>query len=617
MGVETSAQGSRVTQLNNGFLRMQTRYLERDMRNQQIMMIRTGRMSDVAPDLFPSDGPWQQPVIANMIDIAARDLAEMIAPLPAFNAGATSGMSASEEKRAEKRTKILSAMLHQSDLQTQMYTAADNYITFGWAFSKIEYNYDTMLPVIRLLDPLGCYPVVDRWRRVSELYQTMYVGAELLAELYPELETKLKARYNLNDSPGDTQLLQVVFHHDKHGDTVFLPTGAMGTQQSQLLSFIPNPIGKCLIQAAWRPGPAIRGQFDDVMFVQLAKSRMALLGLEAAHKSVQAPIVVPPDVTNVPLGPDAHLRTSEPQLVRRLPLDLPPNVFAEDAALNQELRQGSRYPQLRDGDAGQAGGHITGRGVQALMEGFDTQVRTAQAILAPWLTKTASLALECDAKMYGNTEKSVRGTANGTPFNFKYKPNKVIQEDYEVDVQYGLMAGLDPSRWLVFGLQARAEKLISRDYLRRQMPADLDVEEEERKIDIEDTREALKVAVQQYATAIPAMAEQGQDPSDALRVITEVVNGRTKGKPIEEILNKALATDEPTPEELMQQEMMPGAAPPTPGGMPPGMAPPMPQPPMDGGGMPLTGDMAADLSMLAGMGSSGQPNLSANVSQEM
>lgn len=597
---------------------MQTRYTDRDLRNYQIMLIRSGRMADLAPDLFPSDGPWQQPVVANMIDIAARDLAEMIAPLPAFNAGGSAGLSPNEAKRADKRTKILAAILNGSNIQTQMYTAADNYITFGWAFSKIEYNYDTMLPVVRLLDPQSCYPVIDRWQRVSELYQSMYVGAELLAELYPELRTKLTKRYNLDgSSPGDTHLIQVVFHHDKQGDTVFLPTGAMGTQQSQLLSFVPNPIGKCLINAAWRPGPMVRGQFDDVMFVQLAKSRMALLGLEAAHKSVQAPIVVPPDVTNVPLGPDAHLRTSEPQLVRRLQLDLPPQVMAEEATLGMELKQGARYPDIRQGNTEGVGGHVTGKGVQALMEGFDTQVRTAQAILAPWLTKTASLALECDAKMYGSGTKKIKGTANGTPFNLEYQPAKVIKEDYDVDVQYGLMAGLDPSRWLVFGLQARAEKLISRDYLRRQMPADLDIEEEERKIDIEDTRDALKMAVQQYASAITAMADQGQDPTKALKLITDVVDGRTKGKPLEEILSEALKTPEPTPEEMMQQEMqqagmqpgMPGQ--PMPGGPMPG------GPPQQGGQPQMSGDFAADLNMLAGLGTTGAPNLTANVSQEM
>jgi len=356
------------------------------------------------------------------------------------------------------------------------------------------------------------------------------------------------------------------------------------------------------------------------MFVQLARSRMALLGLEAAHKSIQAPIIVPPDVTNVPLGPDAHLRTSEPQAVRRLALDVPASMWQEDATLAREQREGSRYPEVRSGDTTGVGGHVTGKGVQALMEGFDTQVRTAQAVLAPLLTKTASLALECDEKMYGGTEKRIKGTSNGTPFDLKYTPKKAIDGVYEVDVQYGLMAGLDPSRWLVFGLQARAEKLISRDYLRRQMPADLDVDAEERKIDIEDTREALKAAVQQYAASIPAMAEQGGDPTEALQLITDVVNGRTKGIPLEKIVSEALEKPEPEPMVGPDGVLIPPEGQAPPGGAGPNQSPPAGPPPggapMGGPPMP-TGDMQADLTTLAALTGEGQPNLSAGVQRQV
>jgi len=611
---------SGLMKLSYGFSRMLSRYANRDLKHQQLLLIRSGRISDLAPDLFPGDGPWQEPIVANMIDVAARDLAEMIAPLPAFNAGSSAGLSPAQEKAAEKRTKILSAILHGSDMQTQMYTAADNFVTFGWAFSKIEYDYDNMLPIIRMLDPMGCYPVIDRWRRCTALYQRTYCTVEMLAELYPELEGPLQKKYDYGDSPADNQLIEVVFHHDEKADTVFLPAGAISSSQAMLLSRVPNPVGKCLVNVAMRPGPVVRGQFDDVMFVQLARSRMALLGLEAAHKSIQAPIIVPPDVTNVPLGPDAHLRTSEPQNVRRLQLDVPPSMWQEDATLAREQREGSRYPELRGGDPSAAGGHVTGKGVQALMEGFDTQVRTAQAVLAPLLTKTASLALECDEKMWGKKKKRIKGTTNGTPFDLEYTPEKAINGVYDVDVQYGLMAGLDPSRWLVFGLQARAEKLISRDYLRRQMPADLDVEAEERKIDVEDTREALKVAVQQYASSIPEMTAQGGDPNQALQLITDVVNGRTKGIPLEKIVSEALAPPEPEPEPELQQAAPglpaePGLGPP--GAGLPGNPPPSPGGPPGGPPMQPSGDMQADLNMLAGLGASGDPNLSAGVQRQM
>jgi hypothetical protein len=176
---------------------------------------------------------------------------------------------------------------------------------------------------------------------------------------------------------------------------------------------------------------------------------------------------------------------------------------------------------------------------------MDTQVRTAQAILSRWMRETFSLALEVDEKVWPNERKTLEGVVNGTPFQVRYTPRVDIKGDTSVDVQYGLMAGLDPNRWLVFGLQARAEKLISRDYLRRQMPADLDAGDEERKVDIEDYREALKQALAGYAQAIPVLAQQGQDPREILEVLTTIIADRQKGTPIEESIAHAFQPASP------------------------------------------------------------------------
>ena len=80
-----------------------------------------------------------------------------------------------------------------------------------------------------------------------------------------------------------------------------------------------------------------------------------------------------------------------------------------------------------------------------------------------------------DEELFGDTEKQVRGVNAGAPYEVNYIPKRDIQGDYWCDVTYGMMAGLDPNRALVFGLQARGDKLISRDFLRRQMPWEMNV----------------------------------------------------------------------------------------------------------------------------------------------
>jgi len=280
-----------------------------------------------------------------------------------------------------------------------------------------------------------------------------------------------------------------------------------------------------------------------------------------------------------------------------------------------ELRNGSRYPEVRTGNTDNS--IVTGRGVQALMGGFDTQIRAGQAMFAKTLENLVSKALELDDKIYSDLERTMRGNMQGTPYEIKYKPARDIKGDYTVDVQYGLMAGLDPNRALVFGLQARGDKLISRDFLRRQMPFALDATEEEQMVDIEEMRDSLKNAVAGYAQAIPALASQGQDPADILERVAEIIAGREKGQPIEKVVMEAFAPDEPPAgaDQAGIEATDPGSLM---GGGPAGLnadgtmrgvAPG--QQGMGPGGRP-------DLQMLmASLGSGGEPNLQAGVSRRL
>ena len=54
--------------------RSKARMADRDARMQNVLAVRQGRMRDVYPDLFP-EGPFDRGIVANMVDVAARDLA--------------------------------------------------------------------------------------------------------------------------------------------------------------------------------------------------------------------------------------------------------------------------------------------------------------------------------------------------------------------------------------------------------------------------------------------------------------------------------------------------------------------------------------------------------------
>jgi hypothetical protein len=554
-----------IGEIKTTYDRYRRMYDDRDQRMNQVLLVRQGKMRDVYPDLFP-DGPFENPIVANMVDIAARDLSEVIAPLPAFNCNSTSMVSENKRRQADKREEIVNGIVDFSNLQSQMFTAADRYVTYGFVPAQVEIDEEARMPRIRFFDSLGSYPVIDRYGRVTAFFQRMNKPTEELMAQYPEIAHLI---YDKNNS---SSISEIVRYHDKDQDVLFMPN-----RQNLILDRATNPMGEVMIRVVRRPSidDQSRGQFDDVLAIQVAKARYALLSLEAATKSVQAPIAMPQDAQEIALGPDAIIRSSKPNEIRRVPLELPSNTFQQQAVLESELRLGSRFPESRTGNSDAS--IITGRGVQALMGGFDTQIKTAHSMFARAFTELMSLALKVDEKIFGNETKELEGIYNGTPYNIKYNPARDINGDYTVDVQYGLMAGLDPNRALVFGLQARGDKLISRDFLRRQMPFSFNATQEEEKVETEELRDAMKQAIASYAQAIPALVTQGQDPGDILRQLSTVISERQKGVAIEKAIQIAFMPQNPppgtAPAGVSPEGGQPGAAMPGEGQLPQGMSP--------------------------------------------
>jgi hypothetical protein len=127
----------------------------------------------------------------------------------------------------------------------------------------------------------------------------------------------------------------------------------------------------------------------------------------------------------------------------------------------------------------------------------------------------------------------------------------------------------------------RSDKLVSRDYVRRELPIEINVGQEEQKVDVEEMRDALRAAIGQTALAIPQMVAQGQDPMKIISSFAEMIKNRQKGMNIETVVEKAF-TPEPQPETAAMQPQPPVA------GMAPASAsqPSMEQP---GGAAPAAG----------------------------
>ena len=500
-----------------------------------ILEVRRGNLTYVYPDMFPEGA--SKAMIANFVDVAAKDVSEVIAPLPSFNCSTTKNNSDRAKKAADIRTLIANNYVQFARLQTQMYQGADWYGTYGFLPIVVEPDTEFNLPRIRVDNPLGAYPEFDRHNRlVSYTKKYKKTIAELISD-FPEYERQIMGR-----NPEDVDYyseLELIRYEDADQIVLFLPN-----RQNLVLNSTPNPMGEVMVRIAMRPSidNQPRGQFDDVLWVQIARARFAQLAMDAAEKSINAPLAVPNDVQEFAFGPDAILRTAQPQNIRRVGLDVPPAAFAEAEILQREMRLGARYPEGRSGvmDASV----ITGQGVQALLGGFDTQVKTAQQILADVFEDVITLCFKMDEKLFPGSKK-ITATTSGTKHELNYNSRVDINGDYAIEIRYGLMSGLDPSRALIFSLQALGADLISRDFVMRELPWSMNVTGEQESIDVQKMRDNLNASISAMAQAIPQMAAQGQDPSKIVMQIAEVIKERQKGTSIEDAVDKAFAPEPP------------------------------------------------------------------------
>lgn len=528
---------------------------ERDQRQRDVHDVRSGDVETVVPGAMPDE--WPRPIVANAIDTAARDMAEVMGAMPSINCSSSALTSQGAKKSAGKRTKIANAYVQQSLLPSgKQITFCDHYLTYGMGVYVIEPDFENRRPVIRIDNPMSTYPEIDAFGIIRSYTKVWREEAIHLASKFPMLIPALKQtdRYGQDMDGWAQREIEVVKYMDRNVIYMYLPQ-----LSNQMVDIMENPMGEVTVSIACRPGfdMEIRGAFDDAIWVHLAKAKMAMMGLEAADKAVRAPLVVPRDVQKMTFGADAVIRTDNPNGVQYVKPDMPQYAYQQAQILDLEMRQATRSPEARSGNVDAS--IITGKGVQALLGGFNTVISTGQQVVARALERALAICFEMDQKLWPNEKKTIRGVVQGTPFEETYQPKKDIDGNYMVDVTYGFAAGQDPARAIVALLQLRGDQLVSRDFVQRQLPMEIDVLQMQQQVDQEQFEDALKGGIQQLMATIPTLALQGQDPVMLLQQMAKVIELREKGSTVHEAVLKAF-TPKPAPEAPPGPEQaLPGA----------------------------------------------------------
>lgn len=562
-----------IDQVNSYVRQIRLRAYARDMRMGNVRAARSGEISHIMPGMLPD--MWPKPIVANLIDISARFTAEQIGTIPTVSC--TSGVMVSDlQKRyAQRRTLIVHHYMAESRLKQQLVAAADWYDTYGFVPLLVEPHMGDAQqppgPRLRYENPMGVYYDLDAYGTTRCYIKVYEEDVAVLAAQFPHLTNAL-----IEDASDLTngRRTEMVFYMDTDQSTIFLPE-----RNNLVISSIPNPFGRVPVFIAERAkfDRETHGSYDDVVWIQLARAKFAMLGLEAAEKSINAPLAIPADVQKISIGPDAVIRTNNPQFVRRVGMEMSPAAFQIGELLNDEAMVGARFPE---GAAGKSPGSVvTGAGMDSLMGTVDTKVRVSQDNLGAALKMALSLALEMDQRFWPRLQRFLRVQVNGATFEETYSPAKDIKSVYQVDVSYGMAAGMDPNRAIVFLLQARGDKLISRDFALRQLPFDINVDQEMERVDTEELNDALKQGLFSMLGALGVMAQNGADPQDLVKKAAMVIKEREKGTPLADAVMKAFAPP-PTPPGSEQPgaspdgQQAPPGAPPAPGAAPGGPPPP-------------------------------------------
>lgn len=512
------------------FDQMKNRNARRDQRMELMKKVREGEMKSMFPAELDLNLTFEGVPIANFIDYVAHDVSELLAPLPSVKCASGKMKSDADLKRAETKNRIADGYWLKSKLQKQMFTGADRYISYGFLPITVEPDTTGKRPFIQVEDPRHSYYELDRFGQVVVYAKMWRKSLGWLCAQYPEYAAIIRGgdRGNFKNGEHEDTEIEFIKWIDRGRVVLFLPERA-----GLVLDSYEHKLGRAPVYIIERSGlgDKPRGQFDDVIWVQVARAIMTTLTLEAAAEAVQAPIVLPSDVDELPIGPHSVYQSDHPEGARRLNLELPPGVFQENATLQQELQDGSRYPNARSGNS--TASVITGKGVESLMGSFTTQIAAAQAMMKDGLENITSICFEMDEKWWPHEQKTLNGTITGHSYEIQYTPSDDINGKYECTVTYGFAAGMQPAQSTITMLQLQGAGLLSKSSVQQNIVFDIDHEAEQKQVDVEATREALKQGLFGMMQAIPQMVSQGQDPTPLVQLVSQITTERQGGKSME------------------------------------------------------------------------------------
>ena len=465
------------------------------------------------PDL--SQTP-EAPTVANQVELGIAHWAAIGgAILPSIKVPVNKAADRRVEKAAvrkrERRVRELWEASNMTELVSMWwgdYVGAGTAILGAWANFE-ETDLEKRNPYFMRFDPRHTYPLKDTNGNITELLVARKITKAEIAAMHPEWKTLFKRS-------DDEQIEEWYWYTNDRVQYMIVDVSAEGRKVNRNIVLVDMEWDLGFVPAYEVLMPSFDGQrrglFDQALHILRTIQRLMLMTIMSSEEHA-FPAVGSFDVVNPEdFGPGADIRyRSAEGRIERLGPTSHFDVKDTISRLGEEAAKQSVYPQQLSGEPGAS--ITSSRGIKASMGALDARLAVAHKQFENGLGKASGYLLAFD-EMFCNTEKTIVGDLRDMSDAEDYFPEKDVDGAWVVNCTYGLGAGSDPSNVEMRLSVHLANKLVSRETARHQLPFLEDPDAETVRI----FREAMEEAI---VTGVLASSQQdgGRMAAEALKLV--------------------------------------------------------------------------------------------------
>lgn len=514
---------------------------------------------------FPVLYPGEQatvllPVVQNLAETFTRDVARLVNEAePTIQSGAKNDTDR-ETRKALVREAAADThwMANRGRLMVPLWTM-DLLIT-GAAFAVAWTDSASEYPHFLRVDPRYCYPDIHNGV-LQDLLVSQRMKLRVADRLFPDLGLMDKAK-TLRDVAEDVEVWDY-YSRDESVKAVSLlkkggkPWGASGVVVVKRWQPMIDCPPVAFVQLPSHDG-AFRGMLDQIGGSLTAKNRIVQRIIEYMDQLIHAPFFEV-GVTNwqTPPGPRTVYHGDPnspvaPQMTRLSPAGSAPDIYALVSYLDEQQRGQIAYPASRQGNVSQS--IASAAFVSSTQGNLSSVVREVQYLLGDLRRQLHHIGFALDQKWLDFEKPLVRSVEKQST----YVPSRDIDGRYDVEVIYGVGAGLDRLNADVRLLQFKGAGILSDETVRANIEFLKDPAAEPDRIEREEVARAIRQRFLtdpsiQFDFIAEVLAEQrknGLSLVDAVAVVRQRMQAQAPAAPAEEELPTPPAGEPAATEQL-------------------------------------------------------------------